>query len=88
MTELEKFQLVNNAATIEQLQEAIRAIAEDGEIQGKSKKHRSEHQAYFVTGVVKGTLNANALTRSYGIRQQAIYLQYYKKYEMSKTINS
>ena len=77
MTELEKYELVNQCDTIEDLANAILAIANGSEIQGRQESFDAEEMAQDVEYVVKHDRRANVLTRKYGIRQQALYLKYY-----------
>lgn len=78
MTNLEMYDLVNKCETTEQLSNAILTIAEDDMIKGRSKSFDAEKMANNVSRVVKGELIPNVLTREFGIRQQALYLQYYE----------
>lgn len=78
MTELEKFQAVNKCETIEELEQAILSFAdEDGLIQGRTRQFSAAKMASSVTLVVNG-YPANLLTRELGIRQQGLYLAYYR----------
>lgn len=79
MEELEKWVLVNKAETVEELQEALIAIAENGKIQGRQREWDAEQQAKFVRDIYNGFRPFNNLTRSYGIRQQVMYLMYYAR---------
>lgn len=79
-TELWKYQLINEADSIKQLQLAIAKIAdEDGYIQGRSYKWDALEQSGHVANCINGIVPFNMLTRSYGIRQQALYLEHYQK---------
>lgn len=78
MTELEKYELINGCETIKELEEAILKIADVGYIKGRTRNWDAEKQSKYVYTVVQGIEPANRLTRSYGIRQQALYLQHYK----------
>jgi hypothetical protein len=77
MTELEKYQAVNACETAGELEKAILSIAEDGQVPGRSSPKNAETQASYVKLVLTG-YPANILTRSYGIRQQALYIKYYE----------
>ena len=77
MTELEKYELVNKCETIEQLANAIRTIANDSVIVGRTNMFESEKMASRVKQVVENDISPNVLTRMYNIRQQALYLRYY-----------
>ena len=80
MTELEKYEKVNQAETIEALEEAILSFAgEDGQIKGRSRSFDAKKMAqgarmFYETDVVP----PNVVTREYGLRQQLIYLKLYK----------
>ena len=81
MTELEKYETVNAAATLEELQAVVLKLNdENGLIQGRSEKYPVEMMAHNVRLVVDEGHRANLLTRSYGIRQQALYLREYTKH--------
>lgn len=78
MKDLEKYELVNKAETIEDLEKAILAISDDGGIiQGRTKKFDAIKMAANVRKVVAQEIIPNVLTREYGIRQQALYLMFY-----------
>lgn len=80
MKEIEKYEMINSAESIDELQTAIIAIAdENGMIKGRSRFWDAKKQAENVPNVVKKYGVANLLTRSYGIRQQALYLKFYNK---------
>lgn len=80
MTELEKWQLVNAANTTDELEKAIIEISNDGVIQGRKQPWDAKEQAGYIKDLVFGNkYSFNVLTRSYGIRQQALYLQHYEK---------
>ena len=74
MTDLDRFKLVNRCETLEELAAAIIVVA-DGEnnIQGRLRTFNArlmaENCLFFDTHY------SNTLTRSFGIRQQAIYIK-------------
>lgn len=70
------YELVLSCETPDELADAVRKIAVGGVIMGKSRSFSAENMASYVRGVVDGTLPPNALTRNYGIRQQALYLRF------------
>lgn len=74
-TESSKYELVLTCETAEELAAAIHKISSGGMIKGRSREFNAEKMASFVRGVIAGTLPANILTRNYGIRQQALYIQ-------------
>lgn len=77
MTELEKFQTINSCETHEELAKAIIDISENGIIQGRSRDFNAADMASRVPFVIAGLIIPNFLTRSYGIRQQAMYIAFY-----------
>ena len=82
MSDLEKYELVNTAESIIQLEQAILSLAdEDGMIRGRTQKFDAAWMASKVKEIVidEGWSNPNNLTREFGIRQQALYLRYYEK---------
>lgn len=79
MTDLEKYELINKCETSEDLKNAILAIAEFGTINGRRKSYDANKMCYAVDKVIHQDYPANFLTRSFGIRQQALYIKYYTK---------
>lgn len=81
MSSQDAFEAVNAAEDFKQLAEAIRNIAEDGQIRGRTRFFDAEKMAAacenFPTYMDMG--RPNVLTREYGIRQQAMYLDYYSR---------
>lgn len=72
LTELEKWELVNSAMSLEALQFAIRDVSdEEGNIKGKSNLWHYTSMQSKVQQVARGD-NPRLLTRAYGIRRQAI----------------
>lgn len=79
MTDLEKFQLVNSCETENELKKAILKLAdENGMIQGRKRSFSAYEMADSVQYVINDNYPANALTREFGIRQQALYIAYYR----------
>ncbi len=78
MEELLKWQLINSAETIEDLKKAITSIAEDGIIVGRRKNFTLKNQLLAVDAILEG-YPFNFLTRNYGIRQQMMYLMFYRE---------
>lgn len=87
MTELEKYEAINKAESASELQAAILQIAdEDGmivSVHGKKKAFDAKELCKAVPLIVYGPYPPNLLTRTYGIRQQALHLKYYHKDEWS-----
>lgn len=77
MTQLQKFEKINQCETVAELEEAIISISEDGVVHGRGKNLDAIKLAAKVNMVVKKQIPANVLTREYGIRQQALYLSHY-----------
>lgn len=76
MTELQKWQAVNQCETQAQLADLITKFAdENGMIQGREKKFDASNMVIGLQFFMEGEARANVLTREYGIRQQAIYLK-------------
>lgn len=75
-SEINPYEIVLTSDTPDQLADAILKIAVDGKIKGRNREFDAEKMASYVEGVVYGTIPANALTRNFGIRQQALYLRY------------
>lgn len=77
LTEEQKYSIINNCETVEDLENAIIGISDHGTIEGKSRSFDAIKMSSYVKAVVNGELIPNVLTRSYGIRQQALYIKYY-----------
>jgi hypothetical protein len=81
MTELETWQLVNQAETTQNLASVITKLTDpDGMIQGRSRKFSGSKMIFCLHIFMKDRAPANTLTREFGIRQQAIYLKTFNKY--------
>jgi len=81
MTELETWQLVNQAETQAQLADVITKLTDsEGMIQGRVRKHDAIKMIVGLSYFMTDDLPANVLTREFGIRQQAIYLKTISKY--------
>lgn len=80
MTELEKYQAVNQCETAEELGNVISKLADsEGKIQGRVEKFDSITMLIGLEMYMEDRMYPNILTREYGIRQQAMYLKYYTK---------
>lgn len=74
MTDLFRFQIVNRCETLEELATAIIVVSDgDSNIQGRLRKFNARLMAENCLHF--DLTNTNVLTRSFGIRQQAIYLK-------------
>lgn len=74
LSEIEKWEVINRTTTFEELKDAILLIAdEDGYIRGRQSLFDKDNMRNRVDLVLNGE-PFNLLTRSYGIRQQFIYL--------------
>jgi hypothetical protein len=80
MTELEKWQLVNQCETPLELEDAIAKFADlEGMIQGRQRKFDAGKMIIGLNYFMTDEMPANVLTREYGIRQQSIYLKTFNK---------
>lgn len=76
--ELEKYQLINKCETADDLKNAIAMISDqNGNIQGRKYSFDAYKMRERVDLVINRGYPANLLTRSYGIRQQALYIKHY-----------
>jgi hypothetical protein len=76
MTELQKWQEVNQCETPQGLGFLIISLADDkGMIQGRERKFDASRMATALQIFMEDEAPANVLTREFGIRQQAIYLK-------------
>ena len=83
MTELFKYEKVNQCETPEELSKTIESFADaNGMIQGRIRQFNAAKMAGYVNLVVNEEATARVLTREFGIRQQAIYLQYCKHHNI------
>lgn len=74
---LEAYERVNQCETFEELAGVIRSLAdEEGMIQGRTIKMDAERMARSCENFNSDT-PPNVLTREFGIRQQAMYINYY-----------
>lgn len=74
---LNYYELVNKCQTLQELAKAIEYIAKDnnGFINGRTRTFNAEKMIKACLNIER--LPLNALTRNYGIRQQAIYILFY-----------
>jgi len=80
MTELETWQMVNQAETAQSLAFIINKLADhEGMIQGRERKFDAAKMIIGLNLFMKDEMPANVLTREFGIRQQAIYLKAFNK---------
>ena len=76
MTELQKWQEVNQCTNGKALHDLIIQFAdEDGMIQGREREFSATQMAHHLHDVLQNDYPSNLLTREFGIRQQAIYLK-------------
>lgn len=79
MEEVEKWKRINSCETHEELKKAIIEIADNDNIQGSKKSWKASYQSDVVQFLWENpNIEMNMLTRSYGIRQQMMYLLYYR----------
>lgn len=80
MTELQKWQAVNQCETQAQLADLISKFADkEGMIQGRERKFDANKMIIGLSFFMEDEMPVNVLTREYGIRQQAIYLKIFNK---------
>lgn len=80
------YQLVNASETAKDLKNAINEIGISyGYIPGQNKILDTESQKACVDRVIHQNAPYNLLTRSFGIRQQAMYIKYYNMIEHDKS---
>lgn len=77
MTDLEKYNKVNQTESLQELAEVIRGFAPNGNIQGRARKFSSELMAIACENY--SLFYHNTLTREFGIRQQAIMLLHHNQ---------
>jgi hypothetical protein len=77
MTNLKKYEKVNDCETLEQLADVIESFADDdGFIHGRTRYFSTKSMADICR---EYTLEKhNGLTREFGIRQQAMYILFYR----------
>lgn len=77
MEELLKYEKVNKCETLDQLADVIDSFADgDGKIVGRTKRFDAKVMSNICRRYTYG--EHNMLTREYGIRQQALYILFYK----------
>ena len=80
MTELQKWQAVNQCENGKALHDLIIQIADkEGMIHGRERKFDATQMANHVHDVLQNDYPSNLLTREFGIRQQAIYFKTFNK---------
>ena len=77
MSELEKFQRVNKAETILELQQCILDFAVNGQIQGRTRLFDAQKMSNNLKLYFSNNAPPEVITREFGLRQQAMYLKYY-----------
>jgi len=76
--DFDPYEIVLSCETAEELSAAILRLANNGQIEGKIRRFDAVKMASFVQGAINRNLPMNVLTRKFGIRRQAIYIQYYQ----------
>jgi len=80
MTDLEKYEAVNKAESYEEFEKVLLSFAVGGVIKGRTRDfsvHKMLEGAYaFYNDKMYNT--PNTVTREYGLRQQLMYIKYYK----------
>lgn len=80
-SELDLYKWVNGCHTYEQLADVImKAADKNGMIQGRTQKFNAAKMANYCRNfdALYASAQINLLTRNFGIRQQALMIQYYK----------
>ena len=78
MDKLEKYEAVNKCKTFKELADLIRSFAnERGNIQGRQRSFSVEQMALNCERFPANV--PNLLTREFGIRQQAMHIQYFNE---------
>lgn len=80
MTELEKYEAVNSAESVEELKAAMRLCADGALIEGRERAFDVERMCEGLDMYINEEAPPNVLTRKWGIRQQAMYIKFYEKY--------
>lgn len=76
MTREEKYDAVNKCESLEELANVIRLFSDkEGWIQGRTRKFDANKMAHACMAF--GFVSPNVLTREFGIRQQAFYIEHY-----------
>jgi len=81
-TELAKWEKVNQTETIYQFYNVLIELSEGGIIQGRTRSFSvntmiSQAKDYYDD--TNNSINPRGVTREYGLRQQLMYLKFYKK---------
>lgn len=83
LDELGKYQAVNRCESASELEIAMRLISDDSlTIKGLTKTFDLKKSIWYMYKFIddeNGVVPPNVLTRAYGIRQQAMYIKYYKE---------
>lgn len=77
MGELEKYQRVANSETFEELLKCLEDFAEEGMIQGRTRKFPVQSMINGMKFWYKNGGNPNCATREFGIRGKMMELNYY-----------
>lgn len=76
MTDLEKYEAVNKTSSLEELANVIMSFEDEmGLIKGRTRNFKASIMSEACLNYK--SLPKNTLTREFGIRQQAMYLEYY-----------
>ncbi len=81
-TELSKWEKVNQSETIDQFYDVLLELSENGIIQGRTRSFSvntmiSQAKQYYDDP--HNSINPRGVTREYGLRQQLMYLKFYKR---------
>lgn len=80
LTREQKYDLVNQAETVDQLISALYKISHNGRIQGRVKEFDVARMAAGIRNFLTSDfpISPNVATREFGIRQQMLYIKYYQ----------
>ncbi len=79
MTELEKYEAVNKCETFEDFEKVLKSFAdEEGRIQGRTRTFDIYTMLAGARYYYESDGIPNAVTREYGLRQQLMYIKFYK----------
>ena len=75
-TELEKYEMVNKAESLQDVQKAIIAFSNEmGQVEGRSQFFNAERMKILAYDYWIGLAPSTVITRMYGLRQQIMYLR-------------
>lgn len=89
MKRVKLYDAVNSSETLEELCEAFDKVTEVGFIRGRIRIFEADRMKAAMIGYINGDHDIpNAITREFGLRQQAMYIKYYIKLEETNIVIS